>query len=368
MRWYAQDTHSGDWLHRDVPLVAAEPSIGLGGSGGLRASIEPEFAALKDADGRPLLREWGAFLFGEEHDQIACGYILIHSELTGQKWEIEGQAFASYPNGYPFGGTISERDVDPLDVVRELWGWLQSQPDSDLGLELAGTKSTVRLGTGVDDQGNPEPYTLDWWNASDIGDEINQLAGDTPFDFREVHLWQDFEGSPKETVRHVLQLGFPRVGSRKRDLRFVEGENVADVVAVTRSGEDYANDVLVLGAGEGRRMARGESGQRDGNLRRVKTVTDKSIHVSKRAHAYARELLAAALPMPQVASCVVVDHPNAPFGSFAPGDDVLVHARVGWADLDMWHRITEITMHPDDGTQELTLVRSDAYIYDVEAV
>lgn len=360
IRWYVQDALSGLWLSRDVPLSGARVTTGLGASDALRATVEPEFASLKTADGAPLLRPWGAFLYGEENGEIVAGYILSRSDLTGQSWNVEGQGFASYPQGQPFGGTISARNADPLDIVRQLWGWLQSQPDSDLGVELAGTKSNVRVGTGTDATGDPETYELNWWDAPDIGSEIDQLAGDTPFDYREVHLWADETG---ERVRHVLQLGFPRLGTRRHDLRFVEGENVAEVIGIDRNGDDFANNVLVLGAGEGRRMVRGESGQRDGNLRRTHVVTDKTISVDGRARGVARELLAASLPMPQVTDCVITEHPNAPAGSVAAGDDVLIQARVGWADLEMWHRVEQITHRPDEGIRELTLRRADAYIY-----
>jgi hypothetical protein len=38
----------------------------------------------------------------------------------------------------------------------------------------------------------------------------------------------------------------------------------------------------------------------------------------------------------------VSDHPNAPYGSYRPGDVVYVTGDTGWRVLDDWVRVTEI--------------------------
>ncbi|MDV6291257.1 hypothetical protein R2F25_38245 [Streptomyces sp. UP1A-1] len=42
-------------------------------------------------------------------------------------------------------------------------------------------------------------------------------------------------------------------------------------------GDEYANEIVVLGKGEGRKMKRAQVYRYDGRLRRVATVTDKSL-------------------------------------------------------------------------------------------
>lgn len=212
----------------------------------------------------------------------------------------------------------------------------------------------------VEGEGRGEDYELVWWESPDCGQEIDTLARETPFDYREEHTWAD---DSKDTVEHRLRLGYPRLGRRQHNLRFVEGENVADVVTVTRDGDEFANEIVGLGAGEGRETIRSRVPNRDGRLRRVRVLEDKSVRREGRMRALAGDALATFRDLRDITRCSVWNHPHAPLGSFHVGDDVFVEARTGWADEGLWCRILAVTWSPDTDVIDLELTRSDRYRY-----
>lgn len=229
--------------------------------------------------------------------------------------------------------------------------WVIGTPDTDGYVTLANLNS-----------GQITPYELDWWNNTDIGQEINNLAQSTPFDYWEEHSWAD---DAKSAVNHRLRLGFPRAGRRQKRLRFVEGENVGDVVTVQRHGDQYANGVVGLGAGQGSSMLRSDKMIRDGRLRRVLAVTDPSITHQEVLSSLTQGELDSRRILPEILACTVRQHPNAVIGSFGVGDDILVTVKSGWAaGTSIWSRITSYTVTPDDPAYiQLTLMRSDRFRY-----
>lgn len=465
MRFLARRVLTGEWLTRDLPLSdLPEITDELSGPGSLTGTVTPEIGQLKGDDGMPLLDEWGTELYYEQAGQLRWGGLLVSSELAGPDWKLEAAGFTTYPHGIPYGGVYRRIEVDPLDVVRHLWTHVQQQPDSDLGMVVDGTTSSVTVGeplryeadlrkdsrenwwllrrltqdirsnppgtdTPIEDtadealkhlqndgvifedfswpgmsqrarrfndslryvfyQRNPdhnyswpgsrgayktflesvdtlynrtdaEPYELLWWEAPDVGEEIDSLAKETPFDYLEQHEWGDAD---RETVSHRLRLGYPRLGRRRHDLRFVEGENVAEVVAISRDGDDFANEVVGLGAGEGRRRLRSRVPVRDGRLRRVHVLEDKSVRRDLRMTAFARDELQARNQLQEITSCTVWEHPHAPLGSFHVGDDIPVQAHVGWGEAQQWSRVLSRTYRPGEDRIELELARSDRFRY-----
>ena len=68
-----------------------------------------------------------------------------------------------------------------------------------------------------------------------------------------------------------------------------------------------------------------------------------------------------AIDMPQ--QVTVINHPNAPFGSFVPGDDIYIQWVTGWRNTGIWCRITQMTQDPTTSLMALTLARSDSFTY-----
>ena len=70
--------------------------------------------------------------------------------------------------------------------------------------------------------GDHKPYELLWWESPDCGSEIDSLATQVPFDYRERHQWN----ADRTEVEHFLDMAHPMLGRRRPDLRFAVGENV----------------------------------------------------------------------------------------------------------------------------------------------
>jgi hypothetical protein len=200
-------------------------------------------------------------------------------------------------------------------------------------------------------------YRLNWWESPDVGKEIDDLAQETPFDYVEEHAWS---GSK---ITHTVKIGYPRIGRRRTDLAFVQGDNVVSLVTPSIHGDDFANEVVGLGAGEGKGALRRTTAVRDGRLRRTYLLKEKRVSAVSRMDALVRDELRIRQGELQIDSVDVIDHPNAEIGSWSVGDDVLIQAELPWLGaVSLWCRITswELT---SDSRAKLTLARSDAFTY-----
>lgn len=203
-----------------------------------------------------------------------------------------------------------------------------------------------------------EPYSLVWWEAKDCGDELDNLAKTAPFDYVEHHFWDG------EQIRHDVQTYYPRAGRHRDDLVFVQNSNVTSSVAFTTTGDEYANEIVGIGAGEGREALRRTTATRgDGRLRRPYVFADKAVNDPTRLDALIREELDYRKAALVIESIDVVDHPNAPLGSWQLGDDILVDVDAPWLGrVQLWCRI--IAWHlTGEATATLSLARSDSYNY-----
>jgi len=420
-RWQyiAQRILDGTWLDRVGAQMSSVTMTWDLATDQFQGTITPQDKQRIASDGRPLFDEWSTAIYAVESGVIRWGGILVDSDFTGPGWTLNCLGFRGYPNGNIYNGAVySQNAVDPLDVTRYIWSYLQSQPNGNLGITVDATASNARVGkaayiiatgsmtltqignvvnltvaqlqalnTLANRQANgftyqtlsstaviPKgvyvitgltPYVLAWYNATDCGQELSNLAQTAPFDMSESHAWAD---SSQNTVSHRLVLGYPRVGTRQLNLRFVEGENITALVDVSRDGTKYANEVLGIGAGTGSTSIRVSVGAPDTNrLRRCGSVVNQTINGADQMTSLAqRALTTLQAPLAgEISSCTWRNHPNAPLGSFAQGDDILISVRNGWmAGQDIWHRVTSYTYNPDTRTGTLTLARSDSFTYD----
>lgn len=355
----------GTFIDMALPLRGVSIEHALSGPDRLTATIDPKVARLVADDGRPVLEEWSTAIFAEQDGNIEFGGILAHSEFDGPSWSLDVTGFTGYAQGMPYTGAKFFVETDPLDIVRHIWDHLQGQVDGDIGLQVDATKSPVRIGQELkqvefDTQAGPVsfeagPYKLAWYQTDDLGRAVDDLASETPFEYLEEHRWNGEGG-----IDHLMRIGYPRIGTRREELRFVVGENVSNVPTVERNGEDYANEILALGSGEGRDMLRGSDSNRDGRLRRVAIVTDKAAQSKRAVQNLARRALAEHQPQYGVAEVQVLDHPHAPIGSFRPGDEIRVQGSTGWVAFDDWYRVLSTTVSPDDASAiSCTIARSE---------
>lgn len=206
----------------------------------------------------------------------------------------------------------------------------------------------------------PQAFVLQFWNSTDCGQEIASIQQEAVFDFREQHVWS----SPAKTdVIHQLLFGVPRIGTRRTDLRFAETENIIQQAQITRDGSTFANSVIGLGAGQGSAAVRAVVSVTNGRLRRNYVYADQTVKTVSRMQVKAQKALAARSDIDTPTQIMVINHPNAPFGSFGPGDDIQVILAEGWRNAAIWCRITQVTQDPTSNTMSLTLARSDSFSY-----
>lgn len=253
-------------------------------------------------------------------------------------------------------------------------GGTGSLGDWDAGSGSGSTGSTGSLGgsfggppnstnTGVVGKGSAYGHMIFMpWEAANALEELRNIADSAPYDIEEFEEWDGATNNIKKT----LKFHHPRMGSQRSDLRFVEGENILQSFATTTSAEDYANAVLVIGAGEGAdTVVAYKYLEITDAARRVHIIDDQSIYNIKIANAIANLELAQRSQAIHVGSLRVdINHPNAPLEELKVGDDIKVDATIPFLGRQVvWHRITGITYQPGNSYAELTLSRSDAFNY-----
>lgn len=352
----------------DLPLEGVTIEDRLSGHGGMTATIDPVYTRLLGSDGRPILKEWSTAIYAENDGDIRAGAILASCPIDGPSLALDAVGFTGYAQDMPYTGEgYKGVRVDPLDVVRHIWSHIQSYPGGNIGLTWDSTKSDVTIGTELrqvqfDTQSGPVsfeagPYKLNWYSNHDLASDIDGLAEETPFDYHERHFWEG------DVVRHRVDIGYPRLGRRRDDLRFVHGVNVFEPVTSDRDGSIYASGTLVLGAGEGSAMVkalREPATRPEDRLRRIAVVVDDRIKSKTKAAQRGDVENQWRARLDDVESVVVQDHPNAPLGSAVVGDEIRLEGQGDWADADLWVRILGISYQPENGqVAQYTVARTD---------
>jgi hypothetical protein len=368
-RFIAQAIFGGEFLHWELPVTDPEVTWTLSGATRIRASFRPEIRELADVG----LEPWGTWIHLEEDGVIRGSGILLPTSIAPDGvLDLEAEGPHGYAARVPYRDRMSEVGIEVGNIVRKLWAHIQGFPRGDLGVTVLGstpiTKGTeardVNFVTGEGEQVTFQagPYTLDYWQNTMIGREIETLAKDTPFDFTEHSAWT----SPaRDAVKHWIQIHYPQAGQRRFDLRFAQGENIVAFAPVEEPDDAYADVVYVQGKGEGVDQIAGQASTSVGNrLRLPAVVTDKTIDSTQRANAVASEELAARLAALVEIPEILVDarHPNAPLGSYSVGDEIAPLVSYPYVGLvAMWHRITGITYLPALDRVRISLTRQGEF-------
>lgn len=468
------DLPSRTWLAHEVQLLEAKVSETVNGpasiSGKLPLAVKGQYP-IKDR-GSLIVAQYG------NRQPIVC--IADSLGTDGDDLKVSAGGFSMYPKDQPWTAVpFSSTSVDPTDIVRMIWQHLQSFPAGNLGVQVATTKSSVRLGTperndryrarlavidatnrlnaanattsgeakaqsiaknsllaaaarpangliihqvtaptgdkrtksnlwldkdssnrahvwdgkkwialaapvqavvagrftsylAADAQltalkkvaavrktelanaktalskvqgGEADPYTVSWWETHDLGALIDDLAENTPFEYRESATLIDSD----LTLR--LDIGVPSLGARRTDIRFEIGVNATVTPSLVEG--DFASEISVLGSGEGRAMRRAVVSGNPGRLRRATVVSRKELTTNEAAARAARIELSYHSAEWTFDALDVIDHSLAPYGSYRPGDQVLVVGDAGWKQINSWVRITEITTDCTTGAIEL---------------
>lgn len=357
----------GPILHPDLPLTGVSITEAVNATNELTGTLSPRDKLIK-----PMLVNWGTMIWAEAAGKIRGGGILVHSEVKGSAIDLEVMGVHGYAYGMPYGpnrtDSIAFVGADPLDIYRHIWTYLQGKNGGNVGLTVdplkTGLKIGVELAQGQFDTINGPltyesgPYQLNWYSTTDLGKNIDDLASDTPFEFRELNAWN----AAGTSVDTRIELAYPRFSARRTDLRFVVGDNVIIPPAVSFTGDDWANELLLLGNGDGRTMITGAASLPRGNrLRRVAVEEDKTIKDVTTANTRAYNLLKAKIEIGDLTSVTVLDHQMAPLGAAHAGDEIFLSLDYDWQEGEgYWVRIQNISYSPDTGNNyNLSVIRAD---------
>lgn len=354
-RVIAQRVLTGEFLSMDLPLNGATTIRELSGPGGISGTIEPELTMALADDGRPIIEEWSTALYVDRDGEITAGGIVTSLDFENTALQVNAPGFAAYPNGQPFlADYFPDEFEDPVDTFKAVWDHLQSYPDGNLGMTVVGDSTYMVLSNGSG------PYRILLIDTADCGEQLASIAQVAPFDFAEKHRWN----AAKTAIAHTIEVGFPRLGRKRDDLRFVAGENVVSISTIQADGEKFANEVYFIGQGSGPTVYKASAAVRDGRLRRATVVTKKAAtqgltNLGARAELRAREMKL------DISEVTINDDPNARISAIQPGDDVLVDVEVPWlGHLKMWLRVLSIEESADNaGRATLKTQRSDSFTY-----
>ncbi|MFD7639585.1 hypothetical protein ACFV4P_02935 [Kitasatospora sp. NPDC059795] len=344
-RYFTTHPLTGEVLVHDLPLSGVAFGPELNGPGRMSGVLAPRFAHLA-----PSQAEAGSVLLWAERDQrLMWGGLIWSAMPQDDELPIEAAGFASYSTRrYDLHGNLGGRgpyiEADPGRVIVDTWAYLQEQPDGDLGVDVRRLSGCpTRLGTAE------QPYTVKAWEGTALSSVIRDVTAiDDGPEWTETVAWEG------ERPTRTITVDWPRLGTRRDDLWFATGVNVAENPKIVSSADEYAQVVVGLGAGSGMVKVRAVDAVRDGRLRLEHVLDRPSV---TRWPALAQLARAERIRRQQTAlveEITVYDHPAAPIGSWQIGDDVRLSIHDQWADFEGWARIAAWTLHPPEGEQPET--------------
>jgi hypothetical protein len=338
-RILTQHALTGTWLSHALPLRELEYGPELSGPGSLTGSLAPRLLSQ-----HPTLLDPGTTcIYVEEDDQITWGGLVWDVRTQGDTLRVEAASWSSYPQHRydldgEFGGRGPYTYADRCQVIRDIWEYLQSVADGDLGVLVDDTTSTSTIGTPED------VYHSNFWEHNNLGDMIDDLvSGEATPDYTCTTAWN----TARTDVVKRIRLGWPRLGARRTDIAFASGVNIVEDPEVALAGDDYAQVVVAAGFGDGRAKRRQISAVRNGRLRLEHVMDLPEIKGDDILTTRANAERAWRQTLGSVDQITLRNTKAAPFGSWQVGDDVHVRVHNAWTDYTGWCRITGWTIKPD---------------------
>lgn len=366
---------AGEIVHYDLPLNDATVSLELNKEIVITGVLESDFI-------RDVNQGMGLFPYNDcihwVHDGVLRGGALIQPLSFDDQGNvlITARGWSTMLDVPMINGMYSDGRTSAQTVVAAIINYVNNNildrqigffheylggQAGPLGGSFTGPPNSGNTGTSAQGS-NQGLYYIAPWEAANALEEIRTISEAVPYDIEEFEEWDGGTNNIKKTLK--FHLG--RMGAARRDLRFVEGENILNSFAVSTSAEDYANAVLVIGAGEGSNTIMAYKYLEITNTaRRVHVIDDDTIYNLKTANAIANLELAQRSQAIHVGSIIIdIEHPNAPLGSLRIGDDIRVDAVIPFLGRQVvWHRIIGITYRAGATEAELTLARSDSFNY-----
>lgn len=335
---------------------------------------------------------WGrgdTILFAEEDNILQWAGICTIASPDEDGLYLEFTGAVGWWHNIPFTGIYEAKNADVFDIVRALAshanqkprsinvnpgdnnahiiaaGDTQDYPEAPVRAkgqtvkeyEASGAYKSWKLLIERYNEGNAvPPYSLNWWEAPIVAEELEGLATEYGFDWRERVRWRDRSDLD---ARFLLDM---RVDMRRRrhDIAFESGVNLASQAVPKEDDEPYADHIITLGAGEGKDMLRAEATDQSKRLYSAQYVSYKSVTRKARLDALAeRDLKRLNQPVGKIDSVEVWDVPGfAPMSTLRPGDECRVILPNNNPSYSVWHRVMEIRRNPRSAKVSLVLEAS----------
>lgn len=381
-RYYTQRATSGRWLDTNTQLGKVQLTWALSAPASGKALVPAGLNATPYADdGRLTWGKWDTLLYAEEDGNLSWVGICNAANPAEAGLQLEFIGISGWMQRVPFTDAYSVWKTNAFDVVRMLVhhamtkpdhiGYIVSQSDSQFTVgdeapppkpkepprRKGETKSEWQgsprydayqkdLSDWNDKYGDREKFEISWWEAPYVGEEIDQLAKEVGFDYRERVRWAD-----KTTLEAAFYLDLADdMITRRDDIAFVDGINLARAIDPKDGDLPFANRIIALGSGEGRKMLQVTVGGEDGRLYQAEFMQYKSVRNKTRLRALAQaDHKILNTKDPEIDSVAVWDVPGfASISTLRAGDEVQVKSQNIVPNIDAWVRITKITRNPEE--------------------
>lgn len=378
-RYYVQRAVAGDWLDTDAQVTDDQITAPLSGPANGKLTVPPSAQNLVSPyDGRPVWGKWDTLVYVEIDGALEHVLVVTNAYPNGDGGiQVDLMGAIGWNQRVDYNDAYARWEPNTFDVVRHLLAHANSKPRGlTFAYDNAIMSNTVlgdpeppnkprkpnrRKGESKkeykdsqrykdweqdlqdwkDQYGDHERYKIGWWEMPYVGEEIDELAKETGFDWREEYKWLD-----KAALQPEFRMVFAdNMRVRRTDIQFVDGVNIADTLEPKDEDTDYANRVVALGAGEGRKMKNKNGTVNDGRLYQSKFIHRKHVRRGKRLKKFAERAAARASVIDvELGSVVVWDVPGySPLNSLNLGDEVEVISDHLNPPLRLWCRVTSIT-------------------------
>ncbi len=146
-RYLLQSVPDGEFIDLDVPLTDVSITQAINAPGSISGALPIIYGSLRKSNNELAISEWGSMIHVEEDGKILQSAIVDSIELDGQSLIISGGGFSMIPNDLPWlGKDKAYIDEDPLNILRDIWEHIESQPNGSIGVAVDPLSSRARVG------------------------------------------------------------------------------------------------------------------------------------------------------------------------------------------------------------------------------
>lgn len=387
-KFYAQRAVSGEWLDNDVQMADCSLTYALSAPNSGQLILPMPDVEPVGSDGRPVWGKWDTLFYAEKNGGLDSAYICDSVAPGPNGAVIKLIGVAGWLARVEYSGVWQQWETNTFNAVRELLSHANSKPR---GLTFAYPGSRMSATTVGDPEPPPKPrkpprhkgekksdyidsdryktwqddisdwnsnyqqnekYKLVFWESPFVGDKINSLANENNFDWREQFAWAG-PFDPTFTFNFADDLQ-----SVRTDIVIEDGLNVAGRLAITDDDQTYANKILGIGAGQGRKTRRSLSSFDDGRLYSAAYMTRKREHNKRQLDRASDRLVKRRRKIdPQIGTVTIYDVDGmASAESIVPGNIIAVRSTFVHPRVSTMALVKSKTVNPlNPGTVQLEL-------------